>query len=198
MKRIVCVFLMLCLAVSPLAISFAEEEIYWGQAPPVDSTITDDDFSLDFDKNKMTSTFGDREIYDTYKSADLIPETQPEANIASVPQDTGPIQTAPILQTVPRTRPDISTPSTQTRPAPPTPAPARITPAAPKPAETDPGSTPPAPSKAETSVNRGGSPAPTTQDDADRPAAKKMKWGQESRADDSAKKFQWGQKDQAN
>lgn len=201
MKRILGVFLTLCLVISPLAICFAEEEIYWGQGPRADFDITDDDFKFDYKGNKVAPTFGDLEIYNTYKAADLVSETQPETDIDTAPQDTGPIQTAPITQTVPRTRPDISAPSTQTRPAPPAPTPARIAPAAPKPAETAPGSSQPASSSAgETSVNRGVvTPAPaTTQDDADRPSTKKMKWGQESRSDDSGKKFEWGQKNQAN
>ncbi len=197
MKRIVGALLMIFVAVSPPALSIAEEEIYWGQAPPTSSDITDDDFSINFDKPQTLRTFGDQEIYDTYKAKDLLPETQSGPETGPSSQSTVPIQPEPVVRTAPPIRTNISSPLSTQRSAPAASTPARITPAPPKPAETAPGATQPA-STPDASVNSGGS-SPPSQDDQDRPATKKMKWGQtESKSGESTNKFQWGKQGQEN
>jgi len=195
MKRIVGALLTLFLAFSAPVVSLAEEEIYWGQAPPTSSNITEDDFSIDFEKPQDLKTFGDQEIYDTYKAKDLAPEPQNENETNAASQPSAPIQPEPVVRTAPPIRTNIGAPSSTQRQAPTNTGPARVVPATPKPAETTPGSSRPA-SNAETAVNSNNQPSPTNEE-VDRPSTKKMKWGQtESGADESSAKFQWGKKNQ--
>ncbi|MGO8881718.1 MAG: hypothetical protein ACLPVO_18615 [Desulfomonilaceae bacterium] len=195
MKKIVGAFLMVFMTLSPPALSIAEEEMYWGQAPPTSTQITDKDFSIDFNKTQQGPTFGDQEIYDTYKTKDLIPETKPA--VGPTTRSSIPIQPEPVVRTAPPIRTNISGPTSTQRSTPTTPTPSRVTPSvSPTPAETAPGSTPPA------NVNASGNgnvESSTNHDDQDRPAAKKMKWGQtESNSEESQTKFQWGKQNQKN
>ncbi len=136
---------MVFMTLSPPALSIAEEEMYWGQAPPTSAQITDKDFSIDFDKTQQGPTFGDQEIYDTYKTKDLIPETEPE--VGPTTRSSIPIQPESVVRTAPPIRTNISVPTSTQRSTPTTPTPpSRVTPSvSPRPAETAPGSTPPAP-----------------------------------------------------
>ncbi len=192
MKRIIGLFLTLCVAVSPLTVCFAEEEIYWGQAPPTDSEITDQDFTIDFEKHRTIQTFGDQEIYDTYKARDLIPDSQSEPEEALQAQISAPVQSQPSVGNTSPIRTNISSPSSPARAVPASPAPARVTPAAPKPAETAPGSVQQPPTTA-TPANTGVG-QPSGDQELDKPATKKMKWGQKSESQESTNKFQWGKK----
>jgi hypothetical protein len=193
MKKTVGAFLMAFVTLSLPALSIADEEMYWGQAPPTSAEITDKDFSIDFDKTQQSPTFGDQEIYDTYKTKDLVPETQPE--VSPTIQSSTPIQPEPAVRTAPPIRTNISAPISTQRSTPAS-TPSRVTPSvAPKPAETAPGSTPPS-TNVNASVN-GNVGSGTNPDDQDRPATKKMKWGQtESNSDESLNKFQWGKQNQ--
>jgi hypothetical protein len=193
MKRIIGLLLTLCVVFSPLTSSFAEEEIYWGQAPPTDSEITDQDFSIDFDKHRTIQTFGDQEIYDTYKARDLLQDPQSGSEEALQTQTSAPIQSQPSERSAPPIRTNISSPASPSRSVPANTAPARVVPATPKPAETTPGSIQPA-SSAEATPNTGAVQSSGDQE-LDKPATKKMKWGQtESDSQESANKFQWGKK----
>lgn len=187
---------MVFMTLSPPALSIAEEEMYWGQAPPTSAQITDKDFSIDFDKTQQGPTFGDQEIYDTYKTKDLIPETEPE--VGPTMRSSTPIQPESVVRTAPPIRTNISVPTSTQRSTPTAPTPSRVTPSvSPRPAETAPGSTPPA-TNANSSAN-GNVESSTNSDDQDRPAAKKMKWGQtESNSEESQTKFQWGKQNQKN
>ena len=114
-----------------------------------------------------------------YKTKDLIPETKPA--VGPTTRSSIPIQSEPVVRTAPPIRTNISGPTSTRRSTPTTPTPpSRVTPRPPTPAETAPGSTPPA------NVNASGNgnvESSTNQDDQDRPATKKMKWGQtESKA----------------
>ncbi len=182
---------MVFMTLSPPALSIAEDEMYWGQAPPTSAEITDKDFSIDFDKTQQSPTFGDQEIYDTYKTKDLTSEAQPEAGPAI--RSSTPIQPEPVVRTAPPPiRTNISVPTSTQRSTPSQKAPS----VSPKPAETSPGSTPPT-TNANSSVNGNVGSSTTDQDDQDRPATKKMKWGQtESNSEQSQTKFQWGKQNQ--
>ncbi|MGC8659556.1 MAG: hypothetical protein ACP5U1_10825 [Desulfomonilaceae bacterium] len=194
MKKIVGVFLTLFVVFSPLAFCSADE-MYWDQAPPTSSDITDKDFSIDFNKSQNAKTFGDEEIYDTYKTRDVIPETREEEQ---PPVRTfRPLQSEPIVRTAPPLRRNISAPVATQKPKRTTPSPASVAPSAtPRPAETAPG-TSPAPTVSSPGNNSGapaaGAPA------EEKPATKKMKWGQtESKASESENKFHWGKQELKN
>ncbi len=192
MKRIVGVFLTLFVAFSPLALCGADE-MYWGQAPPTSADITDKDFSINFNKPQNAQTFGDQEIYDTYKTRDLIPQTN-SGNERPARAIT-PLQSEPVVRTAPPIRRNISAPIATQRPKPTAPSPASVTPSAtPKPAETSPGAQA-APSVNSSTNSGSGSPTVGTSGE-EKPATKKMKWGQtESKASDAENKFHWGKQD---
>lgn len=197
MKKIVGAFLTLFMAVSPLGLCVAEQAIYWGQEPATNFDITDKDFSINFGKSQPFRTFGDQEIYDTYKSRDVIPETQ-QSNTNRAIRSYTPVQPEPIVRQVPPARTNVNSPLPSQRSNTGVTTKKRVVPSiAPKPAETLPGEQPPA--SANTSVNSKVEPEIASPDDQDRPAKKKMKWGQtESKASESENKFRWGQQDQSN
>jgi len=205
------IFVLTILAISTMAgVLYAEDDIYWDFSTPPDSTITEDDFSLDY-KVRSSKSFGDQEIYDSFIPPEIdSPDTSGSEPVAAepgaVPAPTAPIQSArpPVRSNVlPR---DLSAPPTTrttTRPAPP------VTQTTPKPAETAPGtdvqSIVPR-TETRTSIQsekKRGTAAQAGENEADRPASKKMRWGQvdtqksEPKVEEkSEQKFQWGRQGQ--
>ena len=66
MKRVLLLGVMILMVCSPLAVSYAEDEVYWEGITPAEPTITDKDFRLDF-KTPAAKSLGDLEIYDQPK-----------------------------------------------------------------------------------------------------------------------------------
>ncbi len=200
MKRVLLLGVMILMVCSPLAVSYAEDEVYWEGITPADPTITDKDFRLDF-KTPAAKSLGDLEIYDQPK--DIFEE---EESAEQAPPAASATPTAPVAPAEPQLRPPIQ-PRSLTRPsADVSPRTTGTTPRSseiiPQPAETSPGST------ESTIQRRQGSPAtqvqqsdegrstpvPASADELDRAGQKKMKWGQvDVKPAEPKGKFQWGQ-----
>jgi hypothetical protein len=195
MKRLLLLAVMVVMVCSPLAVSYAEDEVYWEGSTAGEPTITDKDFTLDF-KLPSAKSLGDLEIYDQPK--DIFEEDESAAAPAE--------PTAPVATAEPQLRAPIQ-PRSLTRPStdvvPPTP---RATPRAseiiPQQAETNPGSTestirrqkgslPTQVQQSNEGTSASGSPSA---DQLDRAGEKKMKWGQvDVKSAEPKGKFQWGQ-----
>ena len=76
MKRVLLLGVMILMVCSPLAVSYAEDEVYWEGITPEEPTITDKDFRLDF-KVPAAKSLGDLEIYD--QSKDIFEEDESAA-----------------------------------------------------------------------------------------------------------------------
>jgi hypothetical protein len=195
MKRLLLLGVMILMVCSPLAVTYAEDEVYWEGRTPADPTITDKDFRLDF-KTPAAKSLGDLEIYDQPK--DIFAEDQSAAPTppAAAARPTGPAapaepQLRPPVQPRSLTRPpaDVSPRTTGATP--------RSTEIVPLPAETTPGAT------ESTIKRRQRSTTPQVQrseedrsapDELDKAGQKKMKWGQvDVKPAEPKGKFQWGQ-----
>lgn len=192
MKRVLLLAVMALMICSPLAVCYAEEEIYWEGSTAGEPTITDKDFRLDF-KTPAAKSLGDLEIYDQpkdiFEEEESAAPAQPAAPVAQAePQLRAPVQ--PRSLTRPSTE---AVPSIQRA----TPRASEIIPQA---SETSPGST------ESTSRRRKGAAAtqvqqsdeslstPASAEDLDRTGQKKMKWGQvDVKPSEPKGKFQWGQ-----
>jgi hypothetical protein len=189
--------LMVC---SPLAVSYAEDEVYWEGITPADPTITDKDFRLDF-KLPAAKSLGDLEIYDQPK--DIFEE---EESAAPTPPAASARPSAPATPAEPQLRPPVQPRGLTRPPADVSPRTTGTTPRSseiiPQPTETSPGST-----ESTIKRRRGSSatqvqqsdegrrtPAPASADELDRAGQKKMKWGQvDVKPAEPKGKFQWGQ-----
>lgn len=194
MKRVLLLGVMILMVCSPLAVSYAEDEVYWEGITPDEPTITDKDFRLDF-KVPAAKSLGDLEIYDQPK--DIFEEDESVAPA---------VTTTPVAPTEPQLRPPAQ-PRTLTRP------PADVSPRTtgtiprsseiiPPPAETSPRTTESINQRRQGSTgtevqqsNEGGRmPSPVSADELDRAGQKKMKWGQvDVKPAEPKGKFQWGQ-----
>jgi hypothetical protein len=191
MKRVLLLAVMIVMVCSPLAVSHAEDEIYWEGTTPGEPTITDKDFTLDF-KVPAAKSLGDLEIYDQPK--DIFEGEESSAQVEP---------TAPIATAEPQIRPPVR-PRSLTRPStdivPPAP---RATPRAseinPQPAETNPGSAESTTRRQKgslsTQVQQSNEGSITSADQLDRAGQKKMKWGQvDVKPAEPSGKFKWGQR----
>jgi hypothetical protein len=190
MKRVLLLVVMVLMVCSPLAVSYAEDEVYWEGITPADPTITDKDFRLDF-KLPAAKSLGDLEIYDQPK--DIFEEEESAA--PAPPAASAEPQLRPPVQPRSLTRPpaDVSPRTTGTTP--------RSSEIIPQPAETSPGTT-----ESVTKRRKGSTATQVQQSDEGRrtPAAssdeldmagqKRMKWGQvDVKPAEPKGKFQWGQ-----
>jgi hypothetical protein len=195
MKRVLLLAVMVVMICSPLAVCYAEEEIFWEGITPSEPTITDKDFRLDF-KTPAAKSLGDLEIYDQpkdiFEDEASAAQAEPTAPVAPAePQLRPPIQ--PRSLTRPST--DVAPPATRTTP--------RASEIIPQPAETSPGSTEstsrrrqrtPATQVQQSDEDRGTS-APASAEDLDKAGQKKIKWGQvDVKPSEPTNKFQWGQR----
>ena len=200
MKRVLLLVVMVLMVCSPLAVSYAEDEVYWEGITPADPTITDKDFRLDF-KLPAAKSLGDLEIYDQPK--DIFEE---EGSAAPTPPAASARPSAPATPAEPQLRPPVQ-PRGLTRP------PADISPRStgttprsseiiPQPTETSPGSTEStikrrrgsAATQVQQSDGDRSTPVPASADELDRAGEKKMKWGQvDVKPSEPKGKFQWGQ-----
>ena len=183
---------------SPLAVAYAEDEVYWEGRSPTEPTISDKDFRLDF-RNPAARSLGDLEIYDQPKDIFEGDEAvAPSAPTPVAPAPAEPAQVRPPTPIQPRslTRPsvDASPRATGTRP--------RSSEIIPQPAETSPGSSQPiiqrqrgsSATEVRQSDEQRGTPVPDSLEEADRHGEKKMKWGQvDVKPTEPKSKFQWGQ-----
>jgi hypothetical protein len=193
MKRVLLLAVMVVMVCSPLAVSYAEDEIYWEGNTPAEPTITDKDFTLDF-KVPAAKSLGDLEIYDQPK--DIFEGDESAGTVApNAPVATAEPQLRPAIQPRSLTRPSVEA-------APPAP---RATPRAseiiPQPAETTPGSNEAtikrrqrSPSTQVQQSNENSSTSTSASaEELDRAGQKKMKWGQtDVKPAEPKGKFQWG------
>jgi hypothetical protein len=196
MKRVLLLVVMVLMVCSPLAVSYAEDEVYWEGITPADPTITDKDFRLDF-KLPAAKSLGDLEIYDQPK--DIFEE---EESAAPAPPVASAGPTAPVAPAEPQLRPPVQPRGLTRPPADVSPRTTGTTPRAseiiPQPAETSPGTTESikqrrAPTRVQQS-NEGGRAPAASSDELDMPGQKKMKWGQvDVKPAEPKGKFQWGQ-----
>src|SRR5208282_1109864 len=110
MKRLLLSAVTILMICSPLAVSYAAEDIYWEGRTPADPTITEKDFRLDF-KTPAAKSLGDLEIYDQPK--DIFAE---EESAAPAPPAASARPTAPVAPAEPRLRTPIQ-PRSLTRPS---------------------------------------------------------------------------------
>jgi len=194
MKRVLLLGVMILMVCSPLAVSYAEDEVYWEGITPDEPTITDKDFRLDF-KVPAAKSLGDLEIYDQPKDIFEEDESAAPARTASPVAPAEP-QLRPPAQPRTLTRPpaDVSPRTTGTTP--------RSSEIIPPPAETSPGTTESinqrrrgsTGTQVQQSDEGGRTPLPASADELDRAGQKKMKWGQvDVKPAEPKGKFQWGQ-----
>ena len=194
MKRVLLLGVMILMVCSPLAVTYAEDEVYWEGRTPADPTITGKDFRLDF-KTPAAKSLGDLEIYDQPK--DIFEEEE-----SAAPART----TTPVTPAEPQLRPPIQPRSLTRPPADVSPRTTGTTPRSseiiPQPAETSPGTTESVIQRRQgstaTQVQQSdedrSTPVPASADELDRAGQKKMKWGQvDVKPAEPKGKFQWGQ-----
>jgi len=194
MKRVLLLGVMILMVCSPLAVTYAEDEVYWEGRTPADPTITGKDFRLDF-KTPAAKSLGDLEIYDQPKDIFEEEESAAPARTTTPVTPAGP-QLRPPIQPRSLTRPpaDVSPRTTGTTP--------RSSEIIPQPAETSPGTTESVIQRRQgstaTQVQQSdedrSTPVPASADELDRAGQKKMKWGQvDVKPAEPKGKFQWGQ-----
>jgi len=194
MKRVLLLGVIILMVCSPLAVTYAEDEVYWEGRTPADPTITGKDFRLDF-KTPAAKSLGDLEIYDQPK--DIFEEEE-----SAAPART----TTPVTPAEPQLRPPIQPRSLTRPPADVSPRTTGTTPRSseiiPQPAETSPGTTESVIQRRQgstaTQVQQSdedrSTPVPASADELDRAGQKKMKWGQvDVKPAEPKGKFQWGQ-----
>ena len=199
MKRVLLLGVMILMVCSPLAVSYAEDEVYWEGITPADPTITDKDFRLDF-KLPAAKSLGDLEIYDQPK--DIFEE---EESAAPTPPAASARPTAPVAPAEPQLRPPVQPRGLTRPPADVSPRTTGTTPRSseiiPQPAETSPGRTESTIRRQQksrgTQVQKNeedrSAPLPAS-DELDKAGEKKMKWGQvDVKPSEPKGKFQWGQ-----
>jgi hypothetical protein len=193
MKRVLLLGVMILMVCSPLAVTYAEDEVYWEGITPADPTITDKDFRLDF-KIPAAKSLGDLEIYDQPK--DIFEEEESAAPVRTAsPVAPAEPQLRPSTQPRSLTRPpaDVSPRTTGTTP--------RSSEIIPQPTETSPRTTEsiiqrrrgPSSTQVQQSDEGRSTPVPASSDELDRAGQKKMKWGQvDVKPAEPKGKFQWG------
>jgi hypothetical protein len=196
MKRVLLLVVMVLMVCSPLAVSYAEDEVYWEGITPADPTITDKDFRLDF-KLPAAKSLGDLEIYDQPKDIFAEEESAPPAASAR--------PTAPVAPAEPQLRPPVQPRGLTRPPADVSPRTTGTTPRSseiiPQPAETSPGATESVIKRRKGSTatqvqqsDEGGRTPAASADELDMAGQKKMKWGQvDVKPAEPKGKFQWGQ-----
>lgn len=203
MKRMLFTGLMIIMVSSPFGM--VHGQMYWDQSDVPDATIKDSDFGKPSPDRKAAKSFGELEIYDDFQVPDIeepaaaqttAPVAAPSSTTeppAVAPRRTGTTRSTTDLLRRPRATIRRSTERTS-RPRPDV--------SQPKPAETSPGepsavTKSPEPSTSGPARDAGTTAAPgatTGLEEADRPATKRMKWGQpgESKVEEPKPKLQWG------
>ncbi len=199
MKRVLLLAVTILMVCSPLAVSYAAEEIYWEGITPSEPTITDKDFRLNF-KTPAAKSLGDLEIYDQPKDIFEEEESAEPAPPAASARPTAPVAPAEPQLRVPIQPRSLTRPSVEVAPRPRgfTSKPSEIIP---QPAETSPGTTESVvqPKQGTTGTQIQQSDKDSSKsvlgsaDELDKAGEKKMKWGQVDVKPEPKGKFQWGQ-----